>query len=49
MIAVGSVLAAGILAAWLAAGETGADLHGEILLWTIAASLGLEAWLHGRA
>lgn len=49
MVAVGNVLAGAILAAWLATGETGADLHGEILLWTIAVSLGLEAWLHGRA
>jgi hypothetical protein len=49
MVAPANALAAAVLVAWLAVGETGADLHGEILLWTIAASLVLEAWLHGRA
>ena len=49
MVALGNALAAAVLVAWLASGESGADLHGEVLLWTIAASLGLEAWLHGRA
>jgi hypothetical protein len=44
-----NVLAAAVLAVWLARGESGADVHGEALLWTIAASLLLEAWLHGRA
>jgi hypothetical protein len=49
MVAPANALAAAVLVAWLAVGETGADLHGEILLWTIAASLALEAWLHGLA
>ena len=49
MVAVGNVLAAVVLVVWLAGGESGADVHGQILLWTIAVSLGLEAWLHGRA
>jgi hypothetical protein len=49
IVAIGNALAAAILVAWLASGETGADLHGRILLWTIAASLALEAWLHGLA
>ena len=49
MLALGNALAAAVLVAWLASGESGADLHGQVLLWTIAASLGLEAWLHGRA
>jgi hypothetical protein len=44
--AVGSVLAAVILAAWLVRGETGADAHGEIALWSIAAFLALAAAIH---
>jgi hypothetical protein len=44
--AVGSALAAAILVSWLVAGETGADPHGEIALWSIAAFLALAAVIH---
>ncbi|MGH3033342.1 MAG: hypothetical protein ACRDON_02135 [Gaiellaceae bacterium] len=44
--AVGSALAAAILASWLVAGETGADPHGEVALWSIAAFLALAAAIH---
>ena len=43
---VGSALAAAILVSWLVAGETGADPHGEIALWSIAAFLALAAVVH---
>jgi hypothetical protein len=49
MLAPCNALAAIVLVVWLARGDSGADTHGQILLWLIAASLGLEAWLHGRA
>ena len=49
MVAAGNLLAAAILTVWLAAGQSGADTHGEVILWSIAASLALEAVLHGRA
>lgn len=49
MVAAGNLLAAAVLTVWLAAGRTGADTHGQVILWSIAASLTLEAVLHGRA
>ena len=45
-VAVGSVLAAGILVVWLAAGETGADSHGLVVLWSAAGFLALAALIH---
>jgi hypothetical protein len=45
-VALGSALAAGILVVWLAAGETGADSHGLVVLWSAAAFLALAAVLH---
>jgi hypothetical protein len=44
--ALASVLAAGILAGWLVLGETGADAHGVVLLWSIVAFLGVAAAVH---
>ena len=48
-VAVGSALAAGILVVWLAAGETGADSHGLVVLWSAAGFLALAAGLHVAA
>jgi hypothetical protein len=48
-VALGSALAAGILVVWLAAGETGADSHGLVVLWSAAAFLALAAALHAVA
>jgi hypothetical protein len=48
-VAVGSGLAAGILVVWLAAGETGADSHGIVVLWSAAAFLALAAAVHALA
>jgi hypothetical protein len=45
-VAVGSSLAAGILVVWLAVGETGADSHGLVVLWSAAGFLALAALLH---
>jgi hypothetical protein len=45
-VALGSALAAGILVAWLAAGKSGADSHGIVVLWSAAAFLALAAALH---
>jgi hypothetical protein len=45
-VAVGSALAAGILVIWLISGETGADSHGLVVLWSAAAFLALAAALH---
>jgi hypothetical protein len=45
-VAIGSALAAGILVVWLAAGESGADSHGLVVLWSAAAFLALAAGLH---
>jgi hypothetical protein len=45
-VAVGSALAAGVLVVWLASGESGADSHGLIVLWSAAAFLGLAAAVH---
>jgi hypothetical protein len=47
-VAVGNVIAAVVLVVWLLTGDSGADTHGQVLLWTIAASLALEAGLHAR-
>jgi hypothetical protein len=44
--AVGSALAAAILAVWLLAGETGADRHGVVALWSVVAFLALAAAVH---
>ena len=48
-VAVGSALAAGILVIWLLAGETGADPHGEVVLWFSAAFLAAAAAVHALA
>jgi hypothetical protein len=45
-VAVGSALAAGILVVWLATGESGADHHGLVVLWSAAAFLTLAAAVH---
>jgi hypothetical protein len=44
--AVGSALGAAVLAVWLAAGETGADTHGLVALWSVAAFLAVAAAAH---
>jgi hypothetical protein len=43
---VGSALATAILAVWLLAGETGADTHGLVALWSVAAFLAIAAAAH---
>jgi hypothetical protein len=43
---IGSALAACILVAWLASGETEADTHGLVALWSIAAFLAIAAVVH---
>jgi hypothetical protein len=45
-VAVGSAVAAAILVVWLATGETGADSHGLLVLWSAAAFLALAAAVH---
>ena len=45
-VAVGSALGAGILVVWLASGETGADWHGVVVLWSAAGFLALAAIVH---
>src|ERR671915_231970 len=45
-VAVGSALAAAILAVWLLSGRVTGDVHGEVILWFVAAFLALEAALH---
>jgi hypothetical protein len=45
-VAAGSALAAGILVVWLASGESGADSHGLVVLWSAAAFLALAAAVH---
>lgn len=47
-VTVGSVLAAGILLVWLLSGRVRGDVHGEVILWFVAALLALEAALHAR-
>ena len=44
--AVGSALAAAILAVWLLTGESGADTHGRIALWSVAGFLAAAAAIH---
>jgi hypothetical protein len=44
--AIGSALGAAVLAVWLAAGETGADTHGLVALWSVAAFLAIAAAAH---
>jgi hypothetical protein len=44
--AVGNALAAAILTMWLLAGESGADTHGLVALWSIVAFLALAAAVH---
>jgi hypothetical protein len=45
-LALGNGAAAGILVVWLAAGETGADSHGVVVLWSAAAFLALASGAH---
>jgi hypothetical protein len=47
-VAVGSALAAAILVVWLVSGRVVGDVHGEVILWFVAAFLALEAALHTR-
>jgi hypothetical protein len=47
--AVGSVLAGGILAVWLLAGESGADTVGVVGLWSIVGFLAAAAAVHTLA
>jgi hypothetical protein len=44
--AVGSALAASILAVWLIAADTGLDTHGLVALWSVAAFLAAAAVVH---
>jgi hypothetical protein len=44
--AVGSAIGAGILGIWLLQGETGADPHGLVALWSVAAFLFIAAAAH---
>ncbi len=44
--AVGSAIAAAVLAIWLLAADTGLDTHGEIALWSVAAFLAAAAVVH---
>ena len=46
-VAVGSALAASVLVIWLVSGESGADSHGLVVLWSAAAFLALAAAVHG--
>ena len=45
-VAVGSALAASVLVIWLVSGESGADSHGLVVLWSAAAFLALAAAVH---
>jgi hypothetical protein len=47
-VAVGSALAVAILVVWLLSGRVLGDVHGEVILWFVAAFLALEAALHAR-
>jgi hypothetical protein len=47
-VAVGSGLAVAILVVWLLSGRVLGDVHGEVILWFVAAFLALEAVLHAR-
>jgi hypothetical protein len=44
--AVGSALAAAVLAVWLLVADTDLDTHGEIALWSVAAFLAAAAVVH---
>jgi hypothetical protein len=44
--AVGSGIAAGVLAVWLLAADTGLDTHGLVALWSVAAFLAAAALVH---
>jgi hypothetical protein len=44
--AVGSVIAAGVIAIWLLAADTNLDTHGKIALWSVAAFLAAGAVVH---
>jgi hypothetical protein len=44
--AVGSAIAAGVLAIWLLAADTGLDTHGLVALWSVAAFLAAAAVVH---
>jgi hypothetical protein len=48
-VALGSAFAAAILVVWLASGQSGADSHGLVVLWSAAAFLGLAAVIHAAA
>ena len=48
-VAVGSALGAALIVVWLVSGRTTADVHGQVILWFVAAFLAVEAALHGRA
>jgi len=45
-VAAGRALGAIVLAVWLSSGRAEIDFHGEVLLWSIAGTLALEAVLH---
>ena len=47
--AVGNALATAILVVWLASGESGADDHGLVVLWSAAGFLALAAVAHAAA
>jgi hypothetical protein len=44
--AVGSAVAAAVLAVWLLAADTGLDTHGLVALWSVAAFLAAAAAVH---
>ena len=44
--AVGSAIAAGVLAIWLLLADTGLDTHGLVALWSVAAFLAAAAIVH---
>ena len=44
--AVGSAIAAGVLAIWLVAADTGLDTHGLVALWSVVAFLAAAAVVH---
>ncbi|MGH3042432.1 MAG: hypothetical protein ACRDNG_11970 [Gaiellaceae bacterium] len=44
--AVGSAIAAAVLAVWLLVADTNLDTHGLIALWSVAAFLALAAVIH---
>ena len=47
-VAVGSSLGASVLVVWLVSDRVNAELQGKVILWAVAAFLGLEAALHAR-